>query len=413
MEYGLIIFLTVFLFFIIEIILHQILLFVNNKFQWLIIEKDENPEMPKELTKFLEHGYDKEFGWIRKPNTEHTEMGKYGQTKWTINSRGSRTNPNFEDKESKISCYGDSFTFSRQVNDNETWEHYLSKDLSTNVLNFGVGNYGIDQSLLRMKREYHDNKTPFVILSVVPDTISRINSVWKHYYEYGNTLGFKPRFVIKNEKLVLIKNIIDNENKFEEYQEFLPEIKKYDYFYNKKFKKEKIKFPYSITILKNFSRNFGIMYWVLILNFLKKIKQNNSKIEYKPMEIIMKINLKWRVKMFKKEKHKELLIKILEEYVNFAKEQNFKPILIFLPQKDDVLFIKKEFHFYEDFLKNVEKITGLYNIDVTNDFTQTKDLDLLYSDNNDYGGHYSKEGNKKVAEIIKRELEKIDLISNN
>ena len=42
------------------------------------------------------------------------------------------------EKQSIISCYGDSFTFCRQVNDDETWEHYLSKKLKTNVKNFAV-----------------------------------------------------------------------------------------------------------------------------------------------------------------------------------------------------------------------------------------------------------------------------------
>ena len=78
------------------------------------------------------------------------------------------------------------------------------------MLNFSVGNYGVDQSLLRLKREYAKNKTKIVILAVVPETISRIQSMWKHYSEYGNTFGFKPRFVIVDDKLTLLKNPIDS-----------------------------------------------------------------------------------------------------------------------------------------------------------------------------------------------------------
>ena len=54
----------------------------------------------------------------------------------------------------------------------------------------------------------------------------------------------------------------------------------------------------------------------------------------------MKENMKWRVKLFNNNNAKELLKKIIEEYVNFSKKQNFKPVFIFLPQKDDVNFIK-------------------------------------------------------------------------
>ena len=229
-------------FFIIELIFRSIIFSVNKKFQWLIIDKDEFPILSETaLKKFISHGFDKELGWSRKANTSHEETGKSNQiTKWTINSKTARTNPSFDELDSKISCYGDSFTFCRQVNDNETWEHFLSKLLDTNVLNFGVGNHGIDQSLLRLKRDFPRHKTDTVILTVVPDTISRIVSVWKHYYEYGNTFGFKPRFVLKNNELQLIKNPIDDESKFYRYRDFLDEIRNNDFFYGKKFKKEKM-----------------------------------------------------------------------------------------------------------------------------------------------------------------------------
>lgn len=51
--------------------------FVNKKFQWLIIAKDEKPTLSQEgLKKFIPDGYDPELGWIRKPNTEHNEKGR-------------------------------------------------------------------------------------------------------------------------------------------------------------------------------------------------------------------------------------------------------------------------------------------------------------------------------------------------
>ena len=170
---------------LLELIFRSVIFSTRKKFQWFITKNDEFPEFSqKDLEKFFEHGFDSELGWVRKPKTNHDENGKYGITRWSINKKGSRTNPGFEDKKSNISCYGDSFTFARQVNDNETWEHEFSKIIEENVQNFGVGNYGIDQALLRLKREFLKNKTKIVIMRVVPDTISRILSVWKHYAEY-------------------------------------------------------------------------------------------------------------------------------------------------------------------------------------------------------------------------------------
>jgi len=394
--------LSIFIIFcLLEIILFLWVSFVRKRFQWLITSKDENPLFSKEgLDKFIPEGFDSEIGWIRKPNTKREEKGKFGKTKWSINEKGSRTNPEYEKTSSDILCCGDSFTFCRQVNDDETWENYLSKLENTNVLNFGVGNYGIDQSFLRLKREYHKNKTKFVIIAVVPDTISRIMSTWKHYYEYGNTFAFKPRFIIHNNKLELVKNKIDKETKFVNYKKYLEDIKKNDFFYNNKFRKEIIHFPYIFTVLRNLKRNISIMYWITVIELLKKKGKDVSKIEWNPMQIIMDNNLKWRIKLYKNEEALKILRKILEEYVTFSKENDFLPIFFFIPQKDDINFIRNNYNYYEKFENDLLKIKGLHVISVTKYLLLEKKINEIYSDDNEYGGHLSKFGNQKVASII-------------
>ena len=406
-----IVFFLIGVFLILELIFRKLVYNTRKNFQWMITTDDELPKLSIEgLKKFFVHGYDPELGWVRKPNTSHVETGKYGTTEWHINENGTRSNPNFDSKDSFISCYGDSFTFSRQVNDDETWEHKLSKKINSNVQNLGVGNYGVDQALLRLKRDFPHNKTDIVIIGVVPDTISRILSVWKHYSEYGNTFGFKPRFTLKNNSLKLIKNIIDNEEKFTTYDQFIDKIRKYDYFYETKFRKDIIKFPFTISLLKKIKRNFGIIYWVKKIQESKKRNKDFKKEEWEAMKYVMYKNLELRVKLFQDKNTKILLRKILEEFVQFGKEYNFKPVFVFLPQKDDLLFIKKKFHFYNKFQLEIKSITDLTLIDVTERLLQKNNLDELYSDDNDYGGHYSREGNEIIASILKDKMEKMNLI---
>lgn len=401
------------IFIILEIIAFIWIQLVKKKFQWLITSSDQKPNLShKGLKKFFEHGFDEELGWIRKPNTFHDEKGKDGVVKWTTNAIGARTNPDFDSKKPLISCYGDSFTFCRQVNDNQTWEYFLSKNLNQNVVNFGVGNHGIDQSLLRIRREYPKNRTKIVILGVVPDTISRILSCWKHYYEYGNTFAFKPRYKIQNDELVLIKNFIDKKEKFSTYTNYLKEIQGNDYFYNKKFRKEILTFPYSLTIFKNPTRNFGIIFWVTRNYLLKKFRKNKKFFDWKPMQIIMKINLKWRINLFQDEKAVDLFKKILSMYVEFAKEENFVPIFTLLPQKDDLLFIKKSENFLKEFSNGLKNMPELYYIDIIEKLLEKNNFDHLYSDDNDYGGHFSQEGNKEIAKIINQFLEEEKIVNN-
>ena len=393
---------------IVEIVIQIWVKLVNKKFQWLIISKDERPKLSKTgLKKFIHHGYDSELGWIRKPNTTNTEKNKNGEAFWSINSIGARTNPEFESQKSTISCYGDSFTFCRQVNDNETWEHYLSKLEKTNVKNFGVGNYGVDQSILRLEREYTNNQTDIVILAVVPDTICRIVSSWKHYYEYGNTFAFKPRFILKNDEIKIIKNIIDQQQKFDYYEKYLVDIQKFDFFYKQKFLKEKITFPYSFNIFRNMKRNFSILLWVTNIFFCRKLGKDISDFEWESMKIIMDINLKWRLRLFQNTDVITLFQKILERFSRYGLSENFVSIFIFIPQKDDIEFIKKNYHFYKNFIDIINGINGIFFIDITEKFLKASNLNELYSDDNQYGGHLSKYGNKLVAEIIYEQLKTI------
>lgn len=395
---------------IIEISLIIWINLVRRKFQWLITNFDKKPELNESgLKKFFAHGYDSELGWIRKHNSSNYEIGKNGKVKWTTNDNASRTNPGFENEISTISCYGDSFTFSRQVNDNETWEHELSNLTNSNVTNFGVGNYGIDQAFLRLKREFNSNRTKIVILAVVPDTISRIMSYWKHYYEYGNTFAFKPRFKTENTQLVLIQNIIDHESKFQNYQDYLKTIQKHDFFYENKFKKEIINFPYTYSFFKNFKRNIPILYWVTILELKKKIGRNIDNIDWKPMSIIMKINLNWRKKLFKNEIATSLLIQILKEYVKYSKEEGFVPVFTFLPQKDDLLEMKRE-RFDVEICNKINKISDLITLNIVDELLKLENYDEIFSDPNDYGGHYSKSGNEKIGQLVYEKLKENKVI---
>lgn len=371
-----------------EIFSYFIVKYVRERFQWLITyKKDEFPEFDKEgLKKFIKHGYDPELGWIRKPNTEHDERGKNGKTTYHIDSKSRRKNPGHERLKSIISCYGDSFCFCRQNNDNETWEWYLSEFTKSNVLNFGVGNYGIDQSLLRLKREYKKNPTKIVIMCVVPSTIVRILCVWKHYNEFGNIFGFKPRFKIQNNELVKINNIIDDEKKFLNFEKYLPEIQKHDYFYETKFKKEILRFPYLIHLLKNPLRNFTLIYLVL------------SGQRERAMMKIMEINLKLRINLFHNSEALDLFHAIIKDFVSYGKKQDFKPVFLLVPQKDDIVYVKKKGRYYQDFLSCIKK--DLLVVDMTDYFIDIADLDKYYSDDNKYGGHPCYKGNEFIAGVL-------------
>ena len=125
------------------------------------------------------------------------------------------------------------------------------------------------------------------------------------------------------------------------------------------------------------------------------------------MKIIMDINLKWRLRLFQNTDVITLFQKILERFSRYGLSENFVSIFIFIPQKDDIEFIKKNYHFYKNFIDIINGINGIFFIDITEKFLKASNLNELYSDDNQYGGHLSKYGNKLVAEIIYEQLKTI------
>ena len=391
------IFKIIFTLILLEIVSYFIINYLRKDFQWLITSKDETPELSKEgLNKFFTHGWDSKLGWIRKPNTSKTEISKIGTSTFNINEKGSRLNPGHENLPIKISCYGDSFTFARQVNDNQTFSWQLSELTKSNVLNFGVGNYGLDQSLLRLKKEFPKIKSETVIMGVVPSTIVRVLCIWKHYNEFGNTFGFKPRYIIENNELKLINNIINTKDKFYNYTQYLDEIKKYDSFYETKFKKEMIKFPYLFSILKK--RNLKLIYSVTKYKFNKKEIGGYPE----PMKVIMDINRKLRVDLYNDKNAVNLMTKLVQEFKSYAKKQNFTPIFLWMPQKDDITYIQENSNFYSEFIDKIKN--NIKVVDLTQELLNYPNLNELFSDDNQYGGHFSVKGNKLVADILKKAI---------
>ena len=77
----------------------------------------------------------------------------------------------------------------------------IEDKLRSNVHNYGVGNYGLDQSFLKYLKLKKKVKGKIVIFNFVPETIARINSYWKHYREFGNVMAFKPIYILQKNTL--------------------------------------------------------------------------------------------------------------------------------------------------------------------------------------------------------------------
>lgn len=144
-------------------------------------------------------------GWVPKPNTHITiDQGK----KITINSAGFRTTKEYsqlKQRDRRITMLGDSFSFGDCVGDDDTYSSFLEKILSsTEVLNFGVQGYGIDQMLLRLPYALSFNPD-VVIVSFINDDLPRVMLSFRDYQ--------KPKFIFTNGKLTLTNTPLVPPNK--------------------------------------------------------------------------------------------------------------------------------------------------------------------------------------------------------
>lgn len=148
-------------------------------------------------------GWDRELGWCVRPLAERPNGRVH------INARGLRGLRDYDEVPAagklRLACFGDSFTFGDEVDDELTYEAFLERIApSVEALNFGVSAYGTDQALLRLQREGVAGARVAVIgllLENIGRNVNRYRPLWT-----PRTLSplAKPRFVLEGSDLKLI-----------------------------------------------------------------------------------------------------------------------------------------------------------------------------------------------------------------
>ncbi len=219
------------------------------------VATEEFPEIDRELLgKFS--SFDPELGWCPQPNREkQKDTGDHlpgeelrSVVTYSTDEYASRVCPARErdsDADITVSTYGDSYCFCREVNNDETFQNYLAQELDTHVANYGGGNYGLDQALMRLKRQYPEDPTDHVFMVVTASSIARILSVWKHYQEFGNILAVKPRYVLEDGDLERVESPVDEKEELLDLKSKADFLREYDFHYEHWFKPHFASRPYT------------------------------------------------------------------------------------------------------------------------------------------------------------------------
>jgi len=331
-------------------------------------------EMNKRINEFAKKGaasnFDSLLGWTMKPlASEQNEEWSY-----RIDERGARLN-NKNKNRTRISTYGDSFTFSDQVDDDETWQYYLSDLTKSNVINFGVGGYGTDQALLRIEQEFDNNPTEIVMLGILTENLARNVNRYRAVYQWPDNWGpTKPMFFASGGGgYVLLENPIRRlEDTYKlKNDRFVSDIcEGYDFWFTNYQSITKFKFPFILSLVKSI--------------FTEKKRGTSHS------EIIIN------------ERAIETTQYIVKRFLDFAKQKKFTPVVVLFPtiyDMDD--YYKKNNHNFNRLKNAIAKLEGLVIIDIFDVFRDQLVLnnilvEHLYMNKQ----HISPQGNFIIATAI-------------
>jgi len=158
--------------------------------------------------------YDPYLGWKPKPNTRWPEGFS------AYNSLCIRADPDApveyslspQNEMLRIVIIGDSFTDGDDVPFKDTWGYFLEKKLAEDgikaeVLNLGVGSYGMDQAFLRWQRLGRDLNPDIVIMGLQMENTQRNVNLLKPVLQVNTGLSFsKARYILREDGLELINS---------------------------------------------------------------------------------------------------------------------------------------------------------------------------------------------------------------
>lgn len=175
-----------------EILMYRI--FNNTTSMWLTWWQNQpNPGVYSPI-----YEVDPVLGWKLKSHLHEYSLGE--NYIYTTQTDGIRKTENVSlEKDSsviRVALIGDSYTEGTEVSNEYTWAEVLEKEAKgkLEVLNFGVGGYGFDQSLLQLETNVLDYKPDLVLLGFVNCDIERNAVAFRDYA--------KPMFVLENDSLI-------------------------------------------------------------------------------------------------------------------------------------------------------------------------------------------------------------------
>ena len=150
--------------------------------------------------------FDAELGWSPEPGSSR---GDCSYDRFGARIHDTKARPPAHEKEHHLVVVGGSFTHCDEVAHGDSWPAILDESLAeVRVSNLGFGAYGVDQALLRYRRDGTPLQPDEVWLGLMPQAVLRVVTTYRPALRHHDlSVSFKPRLELLDDgDLVLLKN---------------------------------------------------------------------------------------------------------------------------------------------------------------------------------------------------------------
>jgi GDSL-like Lipase/Acylhydrolase family len=279
----------------------------------------------------------------------------------------------------RVAAFGDSFVYGNEVSTNDAWATQVQTSYpAIEVLNYGVGGYGVDQALLRYQLEGRRFSPKYVIMGFVADDLRRVVNVYRRFVSADELPLTKPRFVLEGDSLRLIPPPV---RRPEDYDRLLAEPTSAKSFgvYDQWYRPEVYDNPlhdWSATV------RLASCVWRLVHDrFLDPDRLLDGSV------------MNARSDAFR------LQLALFEHFAQVVQASGARPIVMFFPDRDDLTSLAAgQSASYAPLIREAQR-RGIDVLDLAAAFPLQR-TDVRLPDWFAPGGHYSPAGNRLVATAV-------------
>lgn len=325
--------------------------------------------------------YSPTLGWDIKP---HGSSTRYGYTANSNGVRGTKEYAKCPSEKVRVLTYGDSYTHSIPGALSETWQGYLEQfDSGLEVLNLGVGGYGLDQAYLRYLEKKEVYRSELVFVGFMPDNAYRNLNTFRPFLVPKGLPLAKPRFVVQRDRLVKIENPMSERSQYtkllDNTKERLQKLGRHDYFYRYRYRPSTLDFLATYRAIRLVDQ---------ILSDYSEDKIRYATIRTKAFGVFAPGSEIY-----------EVTARLIEQFYKDVQRSGAIPVVLFFPDKSDVIDSKRGRVLRYSMLTQMTDTKKMRHIDFMVEMAEG-DIESLF----DSTGHYTPKANARVARRIQEYL---------